>query len=144
MKIIDQLLTDAFKSLLTVRYDIHRAENTAELARIKADCEKMSRHIVARANPQIRQFCPALQFLCNYAMNLLEDRKFQQAFDFIDAFHGLPLIFLKNRYSVPEKFFTVYADPYSRKWGPEFEARFRDFFRTVPNTPPTRSDSAGK
>lgn len=143
MKLMDRFLTEAFKKLLNIRYDIYRAENTADLAGIKADCVSIGNHIVARSNPQIKQFCLAMEYLCDCAFDLLEKQNFSQAFDFIDAFHGLPLIFLKNRYSVPEKFFTLYVSPYSRKWGPESEMRFRAFFRTVPNPEPVRLGPSG-
>ncbi len=51
-----------------------------------------------------------------HVLDLLKNRKNEQAYDFVDAIHELPEILVYHHYRLPRGFDKVYIKPYEKKW----------------------------
>ncbi len=58
--------------------------------------------------------------LCTQLQQLLIQKKYQQAYDLVDAVHCLPNIIVENEFQIPKSYWKIYVKPYRKKWDKTF------------------------
>jgi len=59
---------------------------------------------------------------------LLKNKLYEEAYDLVDAIHGLPELLLRQEIKHMRDFWNVYIEPMRRKWGDCYFQEFKGFF----------------
>ncbi len=139
-------LLDLHLAYVLIRHNIFSDINSAILSGIACFIRKGSRECVKKgvlsvlknnlnewefASRKINGGCCefvkdnwALEFFsyaCLFLKKLLIEEKFQEAYDFVDAIHFLPLLVQENKGILPKNIFGINClKAYKKKWGNDF------------------------
>ncbi len=112
-------------SFVSIRYDIFKHQYCAiaeTTHRLSADVEMIRLH---SHEENIRQLCDLMDYFCSELLHFLTEKRYKQAYDFIDAIHCLPDILIQAQYSIPLNYMNIYINPYCVKWGDNLDQKIK-------------------
>lgn len=99
-------------------------KNDAEMCEYLENALKMNNiDVVTDNESEIFRYLPVISDSALEICNLLRDKKFDNAYDLIDAIHCLPEAIINKSQWSPKEFWEIYIHPYREKWDNNFLSR---------------------